>query len=103
MFTRWRVRGIFKSNIEDGIAYALSKLPNLVLCDLKMADNGHNFAARFRQIKCAKNVMLIAFTDYALEYGQEKSRAAGFDGCIQKSLDADNLYAQIKHFVSVFL
>ena len=92
IITRIGFHAVLKSNAEDGLICARKRLPDLILCDIRMPGgmDGNEFARRFRTIPGAGDVPLLAFTVHTLDSNSMKSRAAGFDGYIpnKAALDA---------------
>jgi signal transduction histidine kinase/ActR/RegA family two-component response regulator len=70
---------------KDGIARALARPPDAVLCDIGLPDvDGYEVARALRADPRLGTARLVAVSGYALPEDRERARAAGFDAHVAK-------------------
>ncbi len=87
-----------KSALDWLIAHAA---PHLIICDLRMNSgmSGFEFAAKVRVIKpWGFWIGLFVYTGYVGPHVRAKAVEAGFDGCFEKPVKAEQLAEQLKMF-----
>ena len=73
---------------DEAIVRARSFLPDVILMDIQMPDvDGLEAMRHLRADPMIRNVVVIAFTAYAMKGDEQKLRAAGCDGYIAKPID----------------
>ena len=76
------------SSADQAIVRARSFLPDVILMDIQMPDvDGVEAVRRLRSDPSIRDVVVIAFTAYAMKGDEQKLRAAGCDGYIAKPID----------------
>lgn len=79
----------------DGIAMASDRQPHLVLLDLRLPDlDGTEALRRLRAEPATAGLRVVAFT--AVADAGEALLAAGFDGCLEKPIDAFAFAARVR-------
>jgi two-component system, cell cycle response regulator DivK len=85
----------------SGLEQALNHIPDLVLMDIHLPGiDGYTMTQQIRTIDRLAHVPIIALTANVTQEDQEKSRAAGCDGFIQKPINVDSLPGQIRAYLS---
>lgn len=73
---------------EQGVALALSELPDLIICDLQLPKlDGYGVVARLKSEAATRAIPILAASALAASDGGAALRAAGFDGSLAKSFD----------------
>ena len=76
------------SSADQAIVRARSFLPDVILMDIQMPEvDGLEAVRRLRSDPMIRDVVVIAFTAYAMKGDEQKLRAAGCDGYIAKPID----------------
>ena len=76
------------SSADEAIQRARSFCPDLILMDIQMPDVDRLEAVRrLRLDPTTRDVVIVAFTAYAMKGDEQKMRAAGCDGYIAKPID----------------
>jgi len=76
------------SSADGAIVRARSFCPDVILMDIQMPDvDGLEAVRRLRLDPTTRDVVIIAFTAYAMKGDEQKMRAAGCDGYIAKPID----------------
>ena len=76
------------SSADQAIARTRAFEPDAILMDIQMPDvDGVEAIRRLREDSMTRNVVIIAFTAYAMKGDEQKLRAAGCDGYIAKPID----------------
>ena len=76
------------SSADQAVVRARSFLPDVILMDIQMPDvDGLEAVRRLRADPTLRDVVVIAFTAYAMKGDEQKLRAAGCDGYIAKPID----------------
>jgi two-component system, cell cycle response regulator DivK len=75
-------------NADEAVVRAVSWRPDVILMDIQMPEvDGIEAVRRLRQDPATRDVVVIAFTAYAMKGDEQKMRAAGCDGYIAKPID----------------
>lgn len=62
--------------------------PDLILMDIQMPDlDGLEMTRRLKADETTRNILVVAFTAYAMKGDEERMRAAGCDGYLAKPID----------------
>ena len=73
---------------DEAIDRTSSFRPDVILMDIQMPDvDGLQAVRRLRADPATRDVVVIAFTAYAMKGDEQKLRAAGCDGYIAKPID----------------
>ena len=73
---------------DEAISRTLSFCPDVILMDIQMPDvDGLEAVRRLRADPATREVVVIAFTAYAMKGDEQKLLAAGCDGYIAKPID----------------
>ena len=76
------------SNADEAVVRTRSFCPDVILMDIQMPDvDGLEAVRRVREDPATRDVVIIAFTAYAMKGDEQKMRAAGCDGYISKPID----------------
>ena len=75
-------------NAAEAIARTRAFRPDVILMDIQMPDvDGLEAVRSLREDPATRDVVIIAFTAYAMKGDEQKMRAAGCDGYISKPID----------------
>ena len=76
------------SSAEEAVVRTWSFRPDVILMDIQMPEvDGLEAIRRLRADPATRDVVIIAFTAYAMKGDEQKMRAAGCDGYISKPID----------------
>jgi CheY-like chemotaxis protein len=79
-------------DVNTALALARAFKPDLVLCDLiRKVEDGLAFYTQYRDEVGLSSTRLVALTALGGRQNQERLQAAGFDGCLQKPVDYQEL------------
>ncbi len=85
---------------EAGIEIAQREQPDLILCDIGMAEmDGYAVAAHLRNEPELCEIPLVAVTALAMVGDRDRILAAGFDGYIAKPIDPEVFVPQVQAFL----
>jgi two-component system, cell cycle response regulator DivK len=83
---------------EDALVLAHERLPDLVLMDLRLPDlDGSEAARRLKARPSTAHIPVVALT--ALTGAQDAFLESGFDGYLEKPIDAVAFPAQVRGFL----
>lgn len=86
---------------EEGVELALGTRPDLILMDLQLPGiDGTEALRRIRQGAGAALVPVVAVTASAMPSDREAAERAGFDGFLEKPINARALPAQVAAFLA---
>ena len=86
---------------EDGVALAGSRRPDLILMDLQLPGiDGTEALRRIRRATSGPAVPVVAVTASAMSSDREAAARAGFDGFLEKPINARALPAQVASFLA---
>lgn len=84
------------SDGQAGLALAVERMPDIILCDLHMpVMDGYAFAARRHETVALAATPLIAVTASAMQGDRQRVLAAGFDGYLTKPLEPETFGAEV--------
>jgi CheY-like chemotaxis protein len=89
------------TNAEEAMTEIEATLPRLILMDVQLP--GTDGLTLTRQLKAAprtKDIVIVAFTAFAMESDREKATAAGCDGFLAKPIDTRTFADQVSAFLS---
>ena len=73
---------------DEAVVRAAAWRPDVILMDIQMPDvDGIEAVRRLRGNPATRDLVIIAFTAYAMKGDEQKMRAAGCDGYIPKPID----------------
>lgn len=85
---------------EQGVALAIERLPDLVLMDLQLPGiDGAEALRQMRSSPSTQTVPVVAVTAYAMKEDRERALSCGFDGYLEKPINARELPAQVHRFL----
>jgi len=88
-------------NGQQGLEFAASEHPDLILLDIQLpVMDGYEVARRLKQTGETKSIPIVAVTSYAMAGDRETILATGCEGYIEKPIDPDIFFEQIKEFLS---
>jgi CheY-like chemotaxis protein len=91
---------IVASSGEEGVALALSKLPDIVLLDLHMPGmDGYEAARRIREMPRLARTPIVAVTAIAMVGDRDAVLAHGFDGYISKPIAPEHFEAELQQYL----
>ena len=80
----------------EGILVAQSRLPDLILMDIDMAEvDGWEATRRLKGDRVTASIPIIALTAYAMANDRDRARNVGCDDFDTKPVDLDRLLAKI--------
>jgi CheY-like chemotaxis protein len=86
---------------DEALALLRTFKPRLILMDLQMPGmDGLELTRRLKADAALKDVVIVAFTAYAMKGDEEKALAAGCDGYISKPIDTRGLPPLIARYLS---
>ena len=86
---------------EDGVALAAARRPDLVLMDLQLPGiDGTEALRRIRRATSGPAVPVVAVTASAMSSDRDAAARAGFDGFLEKPINARALPAQVASFLT---
>ena len=92
---------ICAENGQEGINYALSEKPNIILLDLSLPIiDGWTAAKKLKANINTKSIPIIALTAHAMKGDREKALEAGCDDYDTKPIDFERLLGKIKTLTS---
>ena len=75
--------------------------PDLILMDIQMpGTDGLELTRRLKACKATQDIVVVAFTAYAMVGDEAKMRTAGCDGYIAKPIDVRTFAAQVGSYIS---
>lgn len=84
----------------QGVAMAAHVRPDLILLDIQLPGmDGYEVARRLRALASLEGVPIVAVTSYAMEGDRSRGMAAGCVGYIEKPINPDTFFAQIREFL----
>ncbi len=87
-------------NATDGLMFAKTKKPDLILMDLDLPEmDGLTATKIIRQDAITKEIPVIAFTAMVMQSDKEKAFGAGCNGFISKPIDISNFTLNIENFL----
>ena len=93
--------GVAAGTGEDGVALALAMRPDLVLMDLQLPGiDGTEALRRIRRATPGPAVPVVAVTASAMSSDRDAAARAGFDGFLEKPINARALPAQVASFLT---
>ena len=85
---------------EEGVLFAETRRPDLILMDIQLPGiDGYEATRRIRKIPALAKVPIIAVTSYALSGDEAKTKAAGCDGYVAKPYSPRQLLAKIREYL----
>jgi CheY-like chemotaxis protein len=79
-------------NAEEALERIREHAPRLILMDIQLPGmDGLTLTRRLKSDPATKEIVVLAFTAYAMKGDEERTRAAGCDGYVSKPIDADSL------------
>jgi two-component system cell cycle response regulator DivK len=85
---------------EEGVRFAQSERPDLILMDIQLpVIDGYEATRRIKAIVELKSLPIIAVTSYALSGDEAKTREAGCDGYVAKPFSPRHLLAKVREFL----
>ena len=85
---------------KQGVEFAKSKKPDLILMDIMMPEMDGLEATRILKADAVtKNIPILALTSYAMNGDKEKVLEAGCDGYLTKPVDIDELLKQVAEYL----
>jgi PAS domain S-box-containing protein len=94
------IRGFSVLSANDGlkgVEMAIENLPDLIISDIKMPGmDGYELIKRIRAMPELADTPAIALTGFGRQSDFEKIRLAGFDACVPKPADAEEILAVIQ-------
>lgn len=85
---------------DEGVPIALEWRPHLVLLDIRMPGmDGYDVVAALNSETCLKETRVVAVTASAMVGDRERIAAAGFDGYIQKPIEAEAFISEVERFL----
>jgi two-component system cell cycle response regulator DivK len=86
---------------EQGVELARTRAPDLVLMDLGLPGiDGTEALRQLRLTPATATVPVVAVTAYAMDDDLERTRDAGFDGCLTKPLSVRSLPEQVRSYLA---
>jgi two-component system, cell cycle response regulator DivK len=87
-------------NGADGLRIASGLKPDVILLDIRMPGiDGYEVAKAIRKQPGLEKTRIVAVTASAMVGDRERIAEAGFDGYIQKPIDAETFIGQVERFL----
>ena len=91
---------VLAMNGADGLRLASELKPDVILLDIRMPGiDGYEVATTIRKQPGLKKTRIVAVTASAMVGDRERIAKAGFDGYIQKPIDAEMFIGQVERFL----
>jgi len=85
---------------REAVESAAAFLPDVILMDIQMPEvDGLEAVRRLREDPATRDVVIIAFTAYAMKGDEQTLRAAGCDGYIAKPIDIASFGQIVRMYV----
>ena len=85
------------TDVNDGLRKIAAFGPDLILMDIQMPDmDGLELTRRLKAAAVTRQIVVVAFTAYAMKGDEGKMRRAGCDGYISKPVDVRTLADQVR-------
>lgn len=85
----------------EGVAKAVSEVPDLILMDIQLPEiDGYEAARRIKTVPALEAVPIIALTSFALSGDERKAYAAGCSAYITKPFSPRKLLAEIQRHLA---
>lgn len=88
------------ADAEQAMLKILAFLPELILMDVQMpVTDGIDLTRQLKSDPATKDIVIVAFTAFALKGDAQKLRDAGFDGYIGKPVNVTTLPAEVRFWL----
>jgi|SRR5262245_13786515 len=85
---------------EEGVVFAETHVPDLILMDIQLPDfDGYEATRRIKSMPAVRHVPVIAVTSYALSGDEVKALRAGCDAYVTKPFSPRALLAKVKEYL----
>ena len=85
---------------ESALSQVASFQPDLVLMDIQLPNtDGLQLTRQLRADPAQRNLVIVAFTAYAMKGDEERMLAGGCDGYLSKPVDVPRFAAQVRAFL----
>ena len=92
-------RTLEAASAGEGIALAVSELPDVILLDIRLPDmDGTEAARRLKDDARTAGIPLVALTSLAMKGDREWFLGAGFNGYLEKPISVRELPDQVRSF-----
>jgi two-component system cell cycle response regulator DivK len=94
-------RTLEAASAGEGLALAVSELPDVILLDIRLPDmDGAEAARRLKDDPRTAGIPVVALTSLAMKGDREWFLGAGFDGYLEKPISVRELPDQVRSFCS---
>jgi two-component system cell cycle response regulator DivK len=92
-------RTLEAASAGEGLALAVSELPDVILLDIRLPDmDGTEAARRLKGDARTAGIPVVALTSLAMKGDREWFLGAGFDGYLEKPISVRELPEQVRSF-----
>jgi two-component system cell cycle response regulator DivK len=92
-------RTLEAASAGEGLALAVSELPDVILLDIRLPDmDGTEAARRLKDDARTAGIPVVALTSLAMKGDREWFLGAGFDGYLEKPISVRELPDQVRSF-----
>ncbi len=85
---------------EEGVAFAETHRPDLILMDIQLPGlDGYEATRRIKANPALRQIPIIAVTSYALSGDEVKAKAAGCDAYVTKPFSPRALLAKVREYL----
>jgi two-component system, cell cycle response regulator DivK len=92
-------RTLEAASAGEGLALAVSQLPDVILLDIRLPDmDGTEAARRLKDDARTAGIPVVALTSLAMKGDREWFLGAGFDGYLEKPISVRELPDQVRSF-----
>ena len=89
------------TNAEDGVAFAKSRTPTLILMDIQLPGmDGVSALEQLRKDAATSRIPVVAMTASVMKEDRERFDKAGFDGFITKPIDVRAFPQQVRDHIA---
>jgi CheY-like chemotaxis protein len=86
---------------EGALEAVRKERPRLILMDLQLPGmDGLELTRRLKADPATRDILILAFTAYAMKGDEEKARASGCDGYITKPIDTQTFPSVVAGYLS---
>jgi len=88
------------ANASDALAHIPQFQPDLILMDIQMPGmDGLELTRRLKADPATQDIVIVAFTAYAMKGDEAAMRAAGCDGYLSKPVDVATFAASVQAYL----
>jgi CheY-like chemotaxis protein len=88
-------------NAAEAVLRIAASRPDLILMDIQMPGmSGLELMRRLKADPATRDIVVLAFTAYAMTGDEDKMREAGCDGCVSKPIDVETFSRDVLSYLA---